>query len=229
MFFGFILQASWVGVALTMQFSILNGGPASLVYGGILQSFGATSIALSLAEMASIDPVVGAQYRWSAKFAPAYRHFWGLIQGWLTILAWIAGTAASPAYLAFTVQSLISLWHADYPYSAWHTTLLMVLFTFLPVIANLWFRQIIDPMEAVGGLFHIVFFFATAIYLGVNGPKSPHSAVWNNLTSTASGWNLPGVTFGIGLLPAAFSTSGIDGVIHMSKSALPTTVKKSLE
>ncbi|KAK3683235.1 hypothetical protein LTR37_020429 [Vermiconidia calcicola] len=60
--FGFTLQATWEGVALTMQFSILNGGPASLVYGGMLTACGAILIALSLAEMASIDPVVGAQY-----------------------------------------------------------------------------------------------------------------------------------------------------------------------
>src|SRR5215469_9979580 len=37
------------------------------------------------------DPAVGAQYRWAARFAPAAPRFWGLIQGWLTIFAWITG------------------------------------------------------------------------------------------------------------------------------------------
>lgn len=58
-----------------------------MVYGAILGAFGATAVALSLAEMASMcvpciwlpwlsvltsqsDPIVGAQYRWSANFAP---------------------------------------------------------------------------------------------------------------------------------------------------------------
>ena len=30
------------------------------------------------------DPLVGAQYRWSANFAPFAPRFWGLIQGGLT-------------------------------------------------------------------------------------------------------------------------------------------------
>jgi choline transport protein len=69
-----------------------------MVYGGILAGFGATAVAFSLAEMASMyvlarpffalisylfsrDPTVGAQYRWSARFAPAAPRFWALIQG----------------------------------------------------------------------------------------------------------------------------------------------------
>ena len=215
--FGFTLQATWEGVALTMQFSILNGRPASLVYGGILTAFGAIFITLSLAEMSSIDPVVGAQYRWSARFAPAWPRFWGLMQGWLTILAWVTATAASPAYLAFGVQSLISLWHPSYPYPAWQTTVLMIAFTFPPVIANLWFRKIINPMEGVGAAVHAVFLVASVILLAIGGPRSPASLIWNNLTTGVSGWDSPGVTFGIGLLPAAFSTAGMDGVLHMSE------------
>jgi len=70
-----------------------------MVYGAILGAFGATAIALSLGEMASMyvtyihwsitsidlsmfsDPLVGAQYRWSANFAPFAPRFWGLLQG----------------------------------------------------------------------------------------------------------------------------------------------------
>jgi choline transport protein len=78
---------------------MLNGGPASLLYGTIFAGLGSTAIAMSLAEMASMyvlssvlrsflanqlllrDPTVGAQYRWSAKFAPKYPRFFGLLQG----------------------------------------------------------------------------------------------------------------------------------------------------
>jgi amino acid permease len=37
-----------------MQYALLNGGPASLVYGAILAGFGSTAIATSLGEMASM-------------------------------------------------------------------------------------------------------------------------------------------------------------------------------
>jgi hypothetical protein len=52
--FGLTLQASWEGVAVTFQASLLNGGPAAMVYGMILGSLGSVAIALSLGEMASM-------------------------------------------------------------------------------------------------------------------------------------------------------------------------------
>ncbi|EHK97199.1 putative Uncharacterized amino-acid permease C15C4.04c [Glarea lozoyensis 74030] len=79
--FGFTLQAAWEASGSSIQFSLLNGGPASLVWGSLLAGVGSTAIAISLAEMASLDPVVGAQYRWSAAFAPSNNAFWGLFQG----------------------------------------------------------------------------------------------------------------------------------------------------
>lgn len=52
--FGVIILASWESFAVTFQFALLNGGPASMVYGCILAGFGATAVAISLAEMASM-------------------------------------------------------------------------------------------------------------------------------------------------------------------------------
>jgi choline transport protein len=52
--FEVIVQAAWETISITFQFSLLNGGPASMVYGGILAGLGATAVALSLAEMASM-------------------------------------------------------------------------------------------------------------------------------------------------------------------------------
>lgn len=52
--FGFILQASWENVALTFQFSLLNGGPAAMLYGSLFAGIGSNIVAASLAEMASM-------------------------------------------------------------------------------------------------------------------------------------------------------------------------------
>ena len=38
----------------------------------------------------SSDPMVGAQYRWSANFAPSAPRFWGLLQG-TSIQAFLLG------------------------------------------------------------------------------------------------------------------------------------------
>lgn len=52
---------------------LINGGNGFHVRGN------ATALMRLLTE--TRDPVVGAQYRWSASLAPKYPKFWGLIQG----------------------------------------------------------------------------------------------------------------------------------------------------
>jgi amino acid transporter len=48
------LLCSWVGVAATLSFSLLNGFPASLVWGSLFAAIGTMLIALSLAEMVAM-------------------------------------------------------------------------------------------------------------------------------------------------------------------------------
>lgn len=59
--FNAVLSASWSAVAVSFQAGLLNGGPTSLVWGMLLAWVGTTALAASLAEMASINPTVGAQ------------------------------------------------------------------------------------------------------------------------------------------------------------------------
>lgn len=56
------LLSSWEGVATSFQLGLQNGGPVALVWGMIFSASGTLCLALSLAEMASICPISGAQY-----------------------------------------------------------------------------------------------------------------------------------------------------------------------
>lgn len=64
-----------------LNMGFYNGGPAAIVWGCLLAGVGNIAVASSLAEMAAMDPAVGAQYRWSARFARSNNEFWGLLQG----------------------------------------------------------------------------------------------------------------------------------------------------
>ncbi|KAH8810972.1 amino acid/polyamine transporter I [Xylogone sp. PMI_703] len=214
--FGFTLQAAWEAAGTSFQFSLLNGGPASLVYGSIISGVGSTAIAISLAEMASMDPVVGAQYRWSAAFAPIYPEFWGLFQGWMTIFAWITVTAASPAYLSNIVIGLAIFNYPDYEPERWHGTLIMWGFVILPVVWNFWFRKMLNTLEMIGGICHVVFFIISIITLVLLAHRSDSSYVFGTLTHDLSGWTNPGVAFNLGLLTVTFPITSFDGVLHMS-------------
>ena len=193
--------------------------PHSIIFGRDGFHVSVSSIASLRAQVLSChsDPVVGAQYRWSAQFAPIWPRFWGLFQGWMTVFAWICSTTASLAYLAQATQALVSLNNPAYAAQPWHITLLMMAFVVPPFFANLWFKKIINWMELIGAVGHGVFWIVTMATLGATASKSSHSFVWGTLTNDLSGWRQSIVNFGIGLVPVAFPLTSFDGIIHMSK------------
>jgi hypothetical protein len=50
--FSIIILALWESFAVTFQFALVNGGPASMLYGSILAGLGACGVGFSLAELA---------------------------------------------------------------------------------------------------------------------------------------------------------------------------------
>jgi len=67
-----MLYRSWLIHGRCSGFApgLINGGPVALIWGMLLSLSGTMALALSLAEMASICPIAGAQYHWTALFAP---------------------------------------------------------------------------------------------------------------------------------------------------------------
>ncbi|PSN70490.1 hypothetical protein BS50DRAFT_585901 [Corynespora cassiicola Philippines] len=238
--FSFILQCSWEAAAGTFQFALYNGGPASIVYGSIFAGVGTMLVAASLAEMASMDPTVGAQYRWSAAFAPRWNCFFGLIQGWITVFAWICSCTSNPALVSNVIIGLAQFNYPEYTPKRWHVTLIMWAITIFPFLGNFWFRKILTPLEAVGAFCHIAFFIASVATLGALAEKSSVDYVFRTLTTDISGWSNPVVAWGIGLLTVTYPLTGklpsnpltivalsrsneppgFDGVLHMSDEVL---------
>lgn len=63
--FSLTYMAVWEGMCTNMYFALYNGGPNAFVFSMVIVFFGACAQAASLGEMASIQPVAGAQYHWS--------------------------------------------------------------------------------------------------------------------------------------------------------------------
>lgn len=55
------------------------------------------------------------------------------------------------------------------------------------------------------------------IVLIVFGPRSDSDFVFKTLIWKESGWESPGVSWGLGLLSMTFSVTGADSVLHMCK------------
>lgn len=56
---------TWLGVGSSMYYAFLNGGPVAYLFNYIIVLVGVSAQAASLAELASIQPVAGAQYHWT--------------------------------------------------------------------------------------------------------------------------------------------------------------------
>jgi choline transport protein len=163
---------------------------------------------MSLAEMASMDPTVGAQYRWSAAFAPKWNRFFGLMQGWITVFAWICSCTSNPALVSNIIIALASFNNSEYVVQRWHATLIMWALTLLPFIGNFWLPRFINTLETAGALCHVVFFITSIVTMAAMSNKSSLSYVFHTLTHDTSGWTNPAVAWGIGLLTVTYPLTG---------------------
>ena len=158
------------------------------------------------------------RYRWSALYAPKGLFspaFWSLLQGWITLFAWIAQLTQVTFITGGIIEGIVIQNQPTYIPARWHGTLIAWAVLTLPLLANIFGRKLLVKLELVAGLANVLFFLITVIVLAVMAPKSSASFVFES-TFAFSGWTLPGVSWCVGLLSSAFPLQGFDGVIHMS-------------
>jgi amino acid permease len=216
--FGLTLQASWEAIAISFQSVLVNGGPSTLVYGMILSIFGSTAMAATLAELASMKPCVGAQYRWTAMLAPKGTdpRFWGFIQGYLTVFAWNFACALNPFLMGGMIQGCITLCDSSYVPKGWHNMLLSWASMALPIFCNVYARRILAPLEIAAAILHVLGFIVFVVVLVVMARRSTTDFVFETAFYGQSGWENKGVQWSIGLLAVIFPIGGYDSILHMA-------------
>ncbi|EAW07593.1 putative amino acid permease [Aspergillus clavatus NRRL 1] len=228
--FAATLQASWEAIGASLYAGLENGGPVVLVYGLILAIVGSLGIALSLAELASITPVAGAQYHWTYDLAPFAPRFLSFIQGWITMFSWWANVATSPYLIGTQIQALVVMNYPTYTPHSWHATLIIWAVLLIPLTVNIYARRLLSPVEVVGGIIHILFFPAVLVTLIALGSRNSSEFVWTYFENSSSGWQNDGVIWSIGLLTAVYTLGGFDGVVHMAEEIkdAPRAVPRSM-
>lgn len=86
--------------------------------------------------------------------------------------------------------------------------MIMWAFIFIPLVFNLYFRIVLNTLETIGGIIHVVFFIVTIIVLTVLAQHSTTDFVFNTLVTGVSGWTNPGISFCLGLLTVVFPLAG---------------------
>ena len=106
------------------------------------------------------------------------------------------------------MSALIIFNNPSYNAARWHMALYMMAFTLIPLVFNLYFRHILNTLETIGGVLHVVFFIVTIVTLGTMAQRSTTDYVFKTITTGISGWTNPGISFGIGLLTVIFPLAG---------------------
>ncbi|KAH3950440.1 hypothetical protein HBI56_233280 [Parastagonospora nodorum] len=211
------LLSSWEALGMSLGVSMTAGGSSSLIYGLIFTFMGSLACAASIAEMASMCPISGAQMHWSYMFAPKeLKVVVSFIQGWVTIFAWQATGASLCFLIAGQLQGIVKLNNPGYVIERWHTTLIMWAIVLVAYLQHMWTIKLLPVLEMFVGTLHILMFLALFLVMLIMGRNASAEFVFTGFVNQ-TGWKSNGVAWFVGLLPAIFAFVGFDGAIHLSE------------
>ncbi|TKA82758.1 hypothetical protein B0A55_01091 [Friedmanniomyces simplex] len=114
-----LATASWEIGLFIISPALVDGGAPGLVWSSLWSWIGFAPIYISMAEMASMAPIAGAQYHWVSEFAPdRYQKFLSYMAGWISTIAWQAGNAMGIFLAGSKVQTIILVNNESYGFDA---------------------------------------------------------------------------------------------------------------
>ncbi|KAI0505243.1 putative GABA permease [Xylaria bambusicola] len=207
---------TWEGMLIVSTQSLLNGGPAGVLYGYIIVWIGTLSTFAVLSELASMAPTAGGQYHWVAMLASRpSANFLSFITGWVTFAGWQAATAAVAFLVGTLLQSVIILLDPGYTPKPWQSLLFFWVILAFAVFINTIASKILAQFEGLILVLHIFGFFGVLIPLVYLSPHEDTS-IFTTFVNTGE-WSSQGLSFFIGLPAAVFSLIGADSAVHMSE------------
>ncbi|KAI5923264.1 putative GABA permease [Camillea tinctor] len=207
---------TWEGIMIVSSQSLLNGGPAGVIWGYLIVWIGTLSSFAVLSELASMAPTAGGQYHWVAMLAPdRSRRFLSYITGWVTLTGWQAVTASAAYLIGTLLQSIIIMLKPDYVPQPWQAMLFLWAILGFSVFINTVASKTLAHFEGLILILHILGFFAILIplvYLAPHGDTSLFTTFVNE-----GGWPTQGLSFMVGLPASVFSLIGADSAVHMAE------------
>ncbi|KAI1334037.1 amino acid/polyamine transporter I [Xylariaceae sp. FL0016] len=214
--FSLTYMGLWQTILTNSFYALNNGGPNALFFGFLVVFTGALAQASSIGEMASMQPIAGAQYHWTWHLAPPrLKRFTTWIQGWTTWFGYVSLLAGSANFTVNLLESLISLNHDTYSAGGWHTTLLVIATVVVQASLNIYCFRVVPWIEFLGGILHFVLFIIFIVVLTVMGPRNSSSFFLSS--NVSSGWDNYFISWNVGMLSSIWAFTGFDSVIHMSE------------
>lgn len=220
-FMSFVLASVPYGLATTLYYPLIGGGPVAVVWGWVGVCLIIICLAISLGEITSVYPTAGGVYYQTYMLSPPkYRNITAWICGWAYALGNMTITLSvnfgTTLFIigcvnVFTDSEGNGIWNA----TTWQTWLLFVAITLLTnaisSLGNKWL-PLLDTF-AIFWTFAGVFAMLITILVVAKNGRRPASFALGNFTAS-SGWPA-GWSFFIGLLHAAYATSATGMILSM--------------
>ncbi|KAF2218521.1 amino acid/polyamine transporter I [Elsinoe ampelina] len=219
-----IATASWELGLFLITPALVDGGRAGLLWNSLWCFVGFAPIYLSMAEMASMAPIAGAQYHWVSEFAPENcQRFLSYITGWVSTIAWQAGNCVGMFLAGSIIQTIILLNNEDYAFPAWHSTLLAIASMLVAYVANVYGSRALPYWQNAVFAIHVAAYFAYLVPIWVSSPTATHTQVWAEFANEG-GWSTLGLAILVGQLSGLSNQTAVDTAAHMSEEVKDAAV-----
>ncbi|KAI0110579.1 amino acid transporter [Hypoxylon sp. NC0597] len=235
-FMSFVLASIPYGLATTLYYPLVGGGPVNIIWGWVAVSAIILCVAASLGEITSVYPTAGGVYYQTFVLAPpSWRRIAAWTCGWLYVVGNVTITLAVNFGTTLFLVGCINVFEtadgqavlAGEPYQVFLIFLgITLLCNAVSSLCNRWL-PILDTFAIFWTFAGVIAMMCCVLAIAKEGR---HDAKWVFTHFEAnSGWT-PGWSFVVGLLHAAYATSSTGMIISMCEEvrAPATQVPKAM-
>ncbi|ROV90090.1 hypothetical protein VMCG_09759 [Cytospora schulzeri] len=235
-FMSFVLAAIPYGLCTTMYYPLAGGGPANIIWGWVGVSAIILCVAASLGEITSVYPTAGGVYYQTFMLAPpAWRRVASWICGWLYVVGNVTITLAVNFGTALFLVACIDVFETKsgegiFSGEAYQVFLIFLGITLMCNAVSGFMDRWLPILDTAAIFWTFAGTIAIVISILVIAKEGRHSAEYVFTTfEPRSGW-VPGWSFCVGLLQAAYGTSSTGMIISMCEEvrAPATQVPKAM-
>ncbi|KAF2457649.1 amino acid permease-domain-containing protein [Lineolata rhizophorae] len=220
-FMSFVLASIPYGLATTFYYPLAGGGPTNIIWGWFAVSCIIFCVAISLGEITSVYPTAGGVYYQTFMLSPPrFRRIASWICGWAYVVGNITITLAVQFGTTLFFVACINVFESEPGVGIWEAETYQVFLTFLGItllcnaisaLGNRWL-PILDTFAIFWTFSGLIAIIVCVLAIAKNGRHSG-DYVFTHFEAN-SGW-VPGWSFCVGLLHAAYATSSTGMIISM--------------
>jgi len=222
-FMSFVLASIPYGLATTLYYPLVGGGPVVVIWGWVLVSLIILCVAASLGEITSVYPTAGGVYYQTFMLAPpSIRRALAYTCGWLYVVGNITITLAVQFGTTLFFVACVNVFESEPGVGIWQAETYQVFLTFLAItllcnaisaLGNRWL-PLLDTFAVFWTFAGLIAILVTILAVAKEGRRSAAFAFGE--FEPSSGWPA-GWAFCVGLLHAAYATSSTGMIISMTE------------